>query len=74
LLEYFFKDWRKVRAVLADDQTDEPGEQFILEKKVDDGLFAGGSKHAKSVFSINAAALDNPAAYRKIYESVTESD
>ena len=74
LLEYFFEDWSKVRAVLADDQTDEPSEQFILEKKVDDGLFAGGSKHAKSVFSINAAALDNPAAYRKIYESVTESD
>ena len=74
LLEYFFEDWSKVRAVLADDQTDEPSEQFILEKKVDDGLFAGGSKHAKSVFSINAAALNNPAAYRKIYESVAEPD
>jgi len=74
LLEYFFEDWSKVRAVLADDQTDEPSEQFILEKKVNDGLFASGSKHAKSVFSINAAALNNPAAYRKIYESVTGSD
>jgi 5-methylcytosine-specific restriction protein B len=75
LLEYFFEDWSKVRAVLADDQTDEPSEQFILEKKVNDGLFANGSKqHAKSVFSINEEALTNPAAYRKIYESVTESD
>ena len=74
LLEYFFEDWGKVRTVLADDQTDEPSEQFILEEKVNDGLFASGSKHAKFVFSINDAALNNPAAYRKIYESVTESD
>jgi 5-methylcytosine-specific restriction protein B len=75
LLEYFFEDWGKVRAVLADDQTEEPSEQFILEKEVNDGLFANSSKqHAKSVFSINEEALANPAAYRKIYELVTESD
>jgi 5-methylcytosine-specific restriction protein B len=74
LLEYFFEDWGKVRAVLADDQTEEPNEQFILEKKVNDGLFASNSKQAKLVFSINAAALDNPAAYRKIYENVSEAD
>jgi len=74
LLEYFFEDWSKVRAVLADDQTDERSEQFILQKEVNDGLFASGSKHAKYVFSINDKALKNSAAYRKIYESVTESD
>ena len=75
LVEYFFEDWSKVRAVLADDQVDDDTDsQFILCTDVDNNLFAGNSKHAKQVYSLNEAALGNPAAYQKIYESVTESD
>jgi 5-methylcytosine-specific restriction protein B len=72
LVEYFFEDWSKVRAVLADDQTDDADAQFIQSTEVDNSLFATNSKHAKNVYSLNETALGNPAAYRKIYESVTE--
>tara|TARA_R110002096_G_scaffold64920_1_gene158005 strand:- start:5040 stop:8513 length:3474 start_codon:yes stop_codon:yes gene_type:complete len=74
LVEYFFEDWSKVRAVLADDQVDDPGAQFILSAKVNSSLFASSSSHAKVVFSLNEAALSNPKAYRKIYDSVLEED
>lgn len=74
LVEYFFEDWSKVRAVLADDQVDDDDAQFILSSKVNDSLFAGGSSHAKHVYSLNEVALKNPMAYRKIYESVEEMD
>lgn len=74
LLEYFFEDWSKVRAVLADDQVDDENRQFVLEHKVNDSLFASGSAHAKTVFSLNDTALENPDAYRKIYESVSETE
>ena len=68
LVEYFFEDWSKVRAVLADDQVDDPALQFVLETKVDGLLFASGNNHAKFVYSLNESALANSAAYRKIYE------
>jgi 5-methylcytosine-specific restriction protein B len=74
LVEYFFEDWGKVRAVLADDQIDDAGAQFVLSTRVNDGLFAGNSSHAKVVYSINEVALSNPKAFRKIYESVMESE
>lgn len=70
LVEYFFEDWSKVRAVLADDQTEDEDAQFVLEKKVDEGLFASGSSHAKVVYTLNETALRNPYAYRKIYETL----
>ncbi len=72
LVEYFFEDWGKVRAVLADDQIDDSGAQFVMSTKVSDGLFSGNSSHAKVVYSVNEAALSNPKAFRKIYESVAE--
>ena len=72
LVEYFFEDWSKVRAVLADDQEEDTDAHFILSTKVNDGLFASGSSHAKFVFSINDTALENPKAYRKIYETAVE--
>jgi len=74
LVEYFFEDWSKVRAVLADDQEDNRDIQFIHENKVDNKLFASGSSHAKVVYSINNAALNNPNAYQKIYNSISEAE
>jgi len=74
LVEYFFEDWSKVRAVLADDQEDDRDIQFIHANNVNDSLFASGSSHAKVVYSLNEAALENPNAYRKIYDSDTESE
>ncbi|MEQ9565827.1 MAG: AAA family ATPase [Pseudomonadales bacterium] len=72
--DYFFEDWSKVRAVLADDQVDDPGAQFVQAKKVSQNLFASGSSHAKIVYSLNNSALNNPKAYRKIYESIGDED
>ena len=69
LNEYFFEDWSKVRAVLADDQVEDPALQFVRATKVDGSLFAGGRIPAKFVYSLNESALENPAAYKKIYES-----
>ncbi len=70
LQEYFFEDWSKVRAVLGDDQIDDADAQFVLEKRVADNLFASGSNHSKVVYALNEAALSNPKAYRKIYETL----
>ena len=70
LVEYFFEDWGRIRAVLADDQVEDESLQFVLvnEKNGDLlGMNAGGRK--KSVYRINHMALTNPAAYRKIYEN-----
>ena len=71
LVEYFFEDWSKVRAVLADDQVSDESIQFVRAKKVDGDLFAGGSNHAKVVFELNEDALGNPASYRKVYQSLS---
>jgi len=71
LTEYFFEDWSKVRAVLADDQTDDQSAQFISEEEVDSGLFKGGNlRLKKKTYSRNDAALENPSAYRKIYSQI----
>lgn len=74
LVEYFFEDWSKVRAVLADDQVEDAGAQFILCNKVNSNLFASSRLPSKDVYSLNEAAFDNPMAYRKVYESVGETD
>ena len=76
LTEYFFEDWAKVRAILADDQvSDHPEWQFVREVETSSDLFGSGSKpHRRPVYRINPSALLNPQAYLKVFESVGESD
>jgi 5-methylcytosine-specific restriction protein B len=74
LVEYFFEDWSKVRAVLADDQDVDIDAQFIHAKTVNSNLFANSSAHAREVYSLNDVALGNPKAYRKIYETVGDDE
>ena len=69
LTEYFFDDWSKVRAVLADDQCpNKPEWQFIRESEVADEvvLLSAGLRN-KRVYRINQTALNSPEAYIKIY-------
>lgn len=71
LTEYFFEDWSKVRAVLADDQTEDQTAQFITEEEVNSELFKGGNlRYKKKVYSRNDTALTNPKAYQKIYSQI----
>ena len=69
LVEYFFEDWDRIRAVLADDQVEDESLQFVLATEVNGDLLGMNTRsRKKSVYRINNAALTNPAAYRKIYE------
>lgn len=69
LTEYFFDDWSKVRAVLADDQVEQHTDwQFVREEDVRDGLLSkGAGLRNRKVYRLNEAALESPAAYIKIY-------
>jgi len=69
LTEYFFDDWSKVRAVLADDRCpDNPEWQFISEREVPEKVVlpSAGSRN-KKVYQINEAAFKSPGSYIKIY-------
>ena len=72
LNEYFFEDWSKVRAVLADDQVgDKQDLQFITETRVNNKLIANNTVgHNKLIYQLNEVALTNPEAYLKIYSKL----
>ncbi len=71
--EYFFEDWSKIRAVLADDQTDDREAQFIEALPAPESLFAQSSRiRTTMVFRRNEDALINPLAYQKIYDLYSE--
>ena len=70
LTEYFFEDWNRIRAVLADDQVEDESLQFVLAREINGGLLGMNTGvRNKPVYRLNDEALRNPAAYRKIYES-----
>ena len=69
LTEYFFDDWSKVQAVLADDRyPNNPEWQFISEREVPEKVVlpSAGSRN-KKVYQINEAAFKSPGSYIKIY-------
>lgn len=73
LTEYFFDDWSKVRAVLADDQIKDESLQFVTKNKAPANLAADYNQSGER-FSINKAALTNPNAYTKIYSAKPTGD
>ena len=71
LTEYFFDDWSKVRAVLADDRCSDKKElQFISEHEVQDGIVLPniGARN-KRIYRINESAFKSAEAYVKVYDS-----
>lgn len=70
LADYFFDDWAKIRAVLADDQVTDTDAQFIVERKHNGNLFANGTRFGRVGYVPNPVALTNPKAYQKIYETL----
>ena len=71
LTEYFFDDWSKVRAVLADDRcSDKEESQFILECRLPDGLVLSNiGARSKRIYRINESAFKSAEAYVKVYDS-----
>lgn len=71
LTEYFFDDWSKVRAILADDRcSGNEDSQFILECGVPDGVVRPniGTRN-KRIYRINESAFKSAEAYVKVYDS-----
>nr|CAA6827389.1 MAG: Unknown protein [uncultured Thiotrichaceae bacterium] len=74
LTDFFFEDWEKVRMVLADDQVADESIQFIVRKKIPNGLFSpSATMTAEASYELNNAALNNPLAYQKIYQTIKDS-
>ncbi len=68
LAEYFFEDWARIRLILGDNLADDDTAQFITVKECDLGGEAQDIGR-QQVFRLNPDALENPEAYRKIYDA-----
>lgn len=71
LEEYFFEDWEKIRLVLGDNQKQDKKLQFVVRSETSPHALFGSQFDDQSVgksvrYKVNAAAFDNPEAYRLI--------
>ena len=74
LTEYFFDNWSKVRAVLADDRCSDKEElQFILKREVRDSVVLRNSgSRRRRIYRINESAFKSAAAYIKVYDPLDQ--
>lgn len=74
LQEYFYEDYERIRLVLADNQVEQGNRelQFITSEDVEVSKLFGNTDETifdeMRTFVINKDALNNPLAYKKIYE------
>lgn len=74
LQEYFYEDYERIRLVLADNQVEQGNRelQFITSEDVEVSKLFGNTDETifdeMRTFVINKDALNNPMAYKKIYE------
>jgi dynein-related subfamily AAA family protein len=73
LTEYFFDDWGKVRAVLADDQVSDKSQQFVVTGSGSDTLF-GNNLNLSERFELNQDAFGNAESYIKIYGTLGSTE
>lgn len=71
LEEYFFEDWEKIRLVLGDNQKQDKKLHFVVRSETSPHALFGSQFDDQSVgesvrYKVNAAAFDNPEAYRLI--------
>lgn len=69
LKEYFYDDFEKIAMILGDDVfSSDKNKNFILRKKYDLGKYFKIDIELNDRYQFNTEALNNPEAYKKIYQ------